>query len=310
MIKKTIFLFILCWVGIGTCFAAETETKKADAYYHYVQGAMLENQRKYDDAIHEYKQALQNDPDSSEILSKLAYLYVQTNRMDEAVGDAKKAIEKNPDNKEAYRMLGQIYLEKVYSRDTGKQDVEKALEQFEQIYRLDPEDSANLLALGQLYLQNNQPKEAAQMLAKYLELNPDSPSAVMSLSNAFQQLNQPLEALKVLEKYLETEPENQYVLQLAADLYEKTGELDRALELQRKVFEADMNNPVALRRYISLLEKSNQHAEAVKILEQQIAKDPERLDWKAMLAKSLQKAGRTRTRRNTHARSNRKRSIF
>ena len=194
MIKKIILFIIFCVVGITSVFAAET--KRGDAYYHYMQGALLENHRKYDDAIKEYKQALQSDPDSSEILAKLAYLYVQTNRMSEAVEDAEKAIEKNPDNKEAYRMLGQIYLEKVYSRDASKQDVEKALEQFKQIYRLDPEDDANLLALGQLYLQNNQPNDAAQMLAKYLELNPDSPSAAMSLSNAFQQLNKPAEALK------------------------------------------------------------------------------------------------------------------
>ena len=81
------------------------------------------------------------------------------------------------------------------------------------------------------------------------------------------------------------------MLQLAADLYEKTGELSQALELQRKVFEADVNNPVALRRYVQLLEKSHQYSEAVKVLESQVAKDPDRLDWKAMLAKSLQKAG-------------------
>jgi tetratricopeptide (TPR) repeat protein len=289
MNKKAFLSIILCVVGISSLFGAEP--KRGDAYFHYMQGALLENQRKYDDAIKEYKQALQFDPDSSEILAKLAYLYVQTNRMNEAVEDAEKAIEKNPDNKEAYRMLGQIYLEKVYSRDAAKEDVEKALEQFKQIYRLDPKDDANLLALGQLYLQNNQPNDAAQMLAQYLELNPDSPSAAMSLSNAFQQLNKPTEALKVLLKFLETEPDNQYVLQLAADLYEKTGELPRALELQRKVYEADVNNPVALRRYVQLLEKNREYSEAVKVLESQVAKDADRLDWKAMLAKSLQKAG-------------------
>ena len=280
---------MFCVVGITSSFAAEQ--KRGDAYYHYMQGALLENDRKYDDAIKEYQQALQSDPDSSEILAKLAYLYVQTNRMSEAVEDAEKAIEKNPDNKEAYRMLGQIYLEKVYSRDASKEDIEKALEQFKQVYRLDPQDDANLLALGQLYLQSNQPNDAAQMLGQYLEQNPDSPSAVMSLSNAFQQLNKPAEALKVLLKFLETDPDNQYVLQLAADLYEKTGELPQALELQRKVFEADVNNPVALRGYVQLLEKNHQYSEAVKVLESQVAKDQDRLDWKAMLAKSLQKAG-------------------
>lgn len=284
-----IIIFLLCFFGVTNLQAAES--KKAQAYFHYMNGAFKENQRKFDEAIKEYKQALEYDPDSSEILSKLAYLYVQTNRMPEAVEDAQKAIQKNPANKEAYRMLGQIYLEKVYTRDPDKQDLQKAIEQFREVYRLDPDDDANLLTLGQLYVQNNQPKEAVEMLSKYVEIIPDSPSAVMSLSNAYQQLNQPEQALKVLDKFLERDPDNPYVLQLTADLYEKTGELPRALDLQRKIYEADPGNAVPLRRYIQLLEKKRDFAEAAKVLQEQVEREPDRTDWKAMLAKTLQKAG-------------------
>jgi tetratricopeptide (TPR) repeat protein len=289
MNKRNIVLSILCFFVAGSLFASDT--KKAQAYFHYLNGASKENQRKYDEAIKEYKQALEFDPDSSEILSKLAYLYVQTNRMPEAVEDAQKAIQKNPANKEAYRMLGQIYLEKVYTKDPDKEDLQKAIEQFREVYRLDPEDDTNLLTLGQLYVQSNQPNEAVEMLAKYIEINPDSPSAVMSLSNAFQQLDKPEEALKVLNKFLETDPDNPYVTQVAADLYEKSGDFAKALDLQRKIYEADPSNPVPLRRYIQLLEKNRQYAEAAKVLQAQVDKEPDRSDWKAMLAKSLQKAG-------------------
>ena len=145
-----ILISICCLFIAGNIFAA-TETKKAQAYFHYLNGASKENQRKFDEAIKEYKQALEFDPDSSEILSKLAYLYVQTNRMPEAVEDAQKAIQKNPSNKEAYRMLGQIYLEKVYTKDPSKEDLDKAIEQFREVYKLDPDDDTNLLTLGQLY---------------------------------------------------------------------------------------------------------------------------------------------------------------
>jgi tetratricopeptide (TPR) repeat protein len=287
--NKKIIITIFSLFLAGNLFASDT--KKAQAYFHYLNGASKENQRKFDEAIKEYKQALEFDPDSSEILSKLAYLYVQTNRMPEAVEDAQKAIQKNPSNKEAYRMLGQIYLEKVYTKDPSKEDLEKAIEQFKEVYRLDPEDDTNLLTLGQLYAQSNQPEQAVEMLAKYIEINPESPSAVMSLSNAFQQLNKPEEALKVLNKFLEVDPDNPYVLQVTADMYEKSGDFAKALELERKIYEADPSNPVPFRRYIQLLEKNRQFAEAAKVLQAQVDREPDRADWKTMLAKSLQKAG-------------------
>lgn len=288
--NKTNLVLILSLFLVGNLFAA-TETKKAQAYFHYLNGASKENQRKFDEAIKEYKQALEFDPDSSEILSKLAYLYVQTNRMPEAVEDAQKAIQKNPSNKEAYRMLGQIYLEKVYTKDPSKEDLDKAIEQFREVYKLDPDDDTNLLTLGQLYAQSNQPEQAVEMLAKYIQINPDSPSAVMSLSNAFQQLNKPEEALKVLTKFLEADPDNPYVLQVTADMYEKSGEYAKALDLERKIYESDPSNPVPFRRYIQLLEKNHQYGEAAKVLQAQVEREPDRSDWKAMLAKSLQKAG-------------------
>jgi tetratricopeptide (TPR) repeat protein len=287
--NKKIILTVFSLLLVSNLFASDT--KKAQAYFHYLNGASKENQRKFDEAIKEYKQALEFDPDSSEILSKLAYLYVQTNRMPEAVEDAQKAIQKNPANKEAYRMLGQIYLEKVYTKDPSKEDLEKAIEQFREVYRLDPEDDTNLLTLGQLYAQSNQPDQAVEMLAKYIQINPDSPSAVLSLSNAFQQLNKPEEALKVLNKFLETDPDNPYVLQVTADMYEKAGDFAKALELERKIYEADPSNPVPFRRYIQLLEKNRQFAEAAKVLQAQVDREPDRSDWKAMLAKSLLKAG-------------------
>ena len=65
----------------------------------------------------------------------------------------------------------------------------------------------------------------------------------------------------------------------------------KRLNFQRKIYDSDPSNPVPFRRYIQLLEKNRQYAEAAKVLEAQVEREPERSDWKAMLAKSLQKSG-------------------
>src|ERR1041385_3601076 len=155
-----LFLFAFCSVKVQATSAANDETTRAQAYYHYVMGAMKENSRDYSTAIDEYKQALKFDPEASEILSHLANLYVQTNRMDEAISDAHKAIERNPDNKEVHRMLGQIYMEKLYLNDSNPSDLQQAIKEFQEVHRIDPTDDYAQLSLGQLYLQNNQPQNS------------------------------------------------------------------------------------------------------------------------------------------------------
>lgn len=267
------------------------ENTQAKAYYHYMLGSLKETARDYSTAIEEYRTALKYDPDASEIFSRLAYLYVQTNRMQEAIKDVKKAIEMNPDNKEAHRMLGQIYMEKIYQNEAGEDDIGKALSEFQEVYRIDPNDDSAMLTLGQLYLQNKQPQQAVEMLAKYIQRNPDSPAAVISLATAYQQLNQTDKALQFMRQYLEIRPDNLYVVQQAADLYEKMGDNTHALELQKRVYEADPGNPSVTQKYISLLEKQGNFDEAIQILEERIKTDRDKLEWSALLARTLQKSG-------------------
>jgi tetratricopeptide (TPR) repeat protein len=285
-------VLFLAFVLLGFTFdASAKEATQAKAYYHYMLGSLKEVSRDYSAAIDEYRKALKYDPEASEIFSRLAYLYVQTNRMDEAIKDVQKAIEMNADNKEAHRMLGQIYMEKIYQNEAGEDDLSKALKEFREVYRIDSNDESVTLTLGQLYLQSKQPEAAAEMLTKYLQKNPDSPAAVMSLANAYQQLSQPEKALQYMQQYLEIRPDNLYVVQQAAELYEKIGDENRALELQKKVYEADPGNPGVTQKYIALLEKKGNFPEAIQILEERIKTDRNKSEWSALLAKTLQKSG-------------------
>ena len=126
MQKRNFLSFVLMFLFAASAFAAEDDLQ-AKAYYHFLMAAMKETSRQYSAAIDEYKEALKYDPDASEIFSRLAYLYIQTNRIDEAIGEAQKAIQKNPDNKEAHRMLGQIHMEQVYVSEDNKDDLKAAI---------------------------------------------------------------------------------------------------------------------------------------------------------------------------------------
>ena len=287
--------YLSCIVIVIACSfsaqGAQPSQERSQAYYHFMLGLMKERSQDLSAAIDQYREALQYDPRASEIFSRLADLYVQTNRVPEAVEDAEAALKKNPNNKEAHRMLGQIYLEKMYGAQTDRQDLTNAIREFEEVHRIDPQDESAMLALGQLYLQANQPKEATEILNRYLERSPDSQTAIMAIASAYQQLNQPEKAISYLLKYAELNPNNIYVIQQIADSYLKAGKVQEALDFQRRAFEADSDNPTLAKKYIELLGRTQNYKEAISLLEARVTTEPTKIEWAVLLARTYQKAG-------------------
>lgn len=282
-------LVLLCLISSSHALTAKGEHDQA--YYHYMMGAMKENQRDYTGAIAEYREALKYDPEASDIFARLASLYAQTDRLDEAVQDATKAIQSNPDNEEAHRMLGQVFMQKLYTGDGSPENVGKATKEFEEVLRIDPDDDNAMLTLAQLYMQGKQPEKAADVLSKYVGSNPDSPSAIMSLASAYQQMNQPKKALEYMMKYLDANPDNIYVLQQAADMQLKAGDAKKALDLQKHAYEIEPDNQGIIRGYVDLLLRNHQPAEVVKIVQPLVKDDPDDVEWTTLLARGLSGTG-------------------
>ncbi len=291
--KTRIFLLILCafvpsWF-IPPVDAVQENSDRSQAYYHYLLGTLAERSRELSEAITEYREALRYDPRASEIYARLADLYIQTNRTQEAIREAEESIKQDPGNKEAHKMLGQIYLEQVFENDTNPENAKKAIQEFQEVRKLDSQDDSVLLSLGQLYLQTNQPKSAVEVLGKYIEVIPDSSIAIATIATAYQQLNQNDLALSYMEKYSDLNPDNLYVLQQMSTLFEKKGDYQQALELQRRVYQAEPDDPAIVRRYVDLLGRVQDYPEAIRILEQKSG--PRSSEWTVLLAKTLQKSG-------------------
>lgn len=290
--KFLITILLLVFLA-GVTFAAEKESERAQAYYHFLLAAQREASRDLLGAIGEYREALKYDPNSSEIFSRLAQLYIQTNHMDEAILESQKAIENNPDNKEAHKLLGQIYMQKIYGDDIAPDDLKTAISEFHEVHRLDPDDEEVLLSLGQLTLQQDDYTQAAEYLSKYLETNPDSSTAVLSLATAYDQLNQTDKAISILLKYQEEQPPSFYVTQQLADLYRRKGDYPNALKSQKQAYDEDPESVTTIRRYLDLLEKTGNYSEAIRIIEQNIKANPDKPAWTMLLARMLQKSGET-----------------
>jgi tetratricopeptide (TPR) repeat protein len=127
---------------------------KAAAYYHFTMAHMYEEEMQaygrsdlVSKAIEEYRQAIEADPTSEYLTAGLAEIYARTGRIREAVNEAQEILKRDPQNLEAHRLLGHIYLRSLgdMQNGSGSDNVLKlAIEQYEEIVRLDPSSNRPL----------------------------------------------------------------------------------------------------------------------------------------------------------------------
>src|ERR1019366_2483757 len=141
--------------------APPKQPDKAAAYYHFTLAHMYEElvsmygRADYaNKAIEEYRLAIDNDPTSDYLNAGLAELYAKTGRIRDAVLEAQDILKRDGNNLEARRLLGRIYLRSLGDMQAGTQSQEVlklAIEQYEQIVKLDPKSVEDHLLLGRLY---------------------------------------------------------------------------------------------------------------------------------------------------------------
>src|SRR5947199_4106634 len=102
---------MLMLVFAANIFAQGQTNTRAQAYYHFSKARLLDDQGQANQAVDEYKKALELDPSNSLIYSELAESYMRNNRLQLALETAGKAISIDPNNVEAHKLLSTIYLQ-------------------------------------------------------------------------------------------------------------------------------------------------------------------------------------------------------
>jgi tetratricopeptide (TPR) repeat protein len=202
--------------------------KRAEAFYDYTMGHVNEiyfmstNRADYAAAALDfYKKAYALDPSSPEIADHLAETYDEAHRVDEAISEAQGLLQKDPDNLPARRLLVQIYLRALRetNSDSGQQIIAtRAVEQLEQIRRLDPNDTNSELELAELYGRLGNSQKAEDTLQDLLQKNPGDQAATELQAELLIAGNHAPEAINVLKGALAKSP--------SAQLFDLLGEAD------------------------------------------------------------------------------------
>ena len=239
--------------------AADSSNKgpdRAAAYYHFCLAHMYEEQVAtygrsdlVNKAIEEYRAAIDADPNSPYLTSGLAELYAKTGRIRDAVIEAQDIIKKNPNNLEARRLLGRIYLRSLGDMQAGNGSdsvLKLAIEQYEQIVRLEPESTEDHLLLGRLYRFNNDITKAEAEFKTAVKQQPDSEEAVTTLAYLYNELGETGRAAEVLSSV----PKNGRSAKLYSALgytYEQQKQYKNAIDAYRHAIELDRDNLDAIR---------------------------------------------------------------
>jgi tetratricopeptide (TPR) repeat protein len=236
--------------------AARKAPDRAAAYYHFALAHMYEEQvatygrsELANKAIEEYRAAIDADPTSEYLTSGLAELYARTGRIRDAVVEAQDILKRDVNNLEARRLLGRIYLRSLGDMQSGNgsQSVLKlAIEQYEQIVKLQPDSMDDHLLLGRLYRLNNDLQKAESEFKIAIKLQPGSEEAVTTLAYLYNELGDTTRATQVLSAV----PDAARSAKLYSALgytYEQQKQYKNAIESYRHAIELDRDNLDAIR---------------------------------------------------------------
>jgi tetratricopeptide (TPR) repeat protein len=250
------------------------DSPRAEAYYNFTMGHIYEQQYEATSnaeyatkAIDAYKKAYALDPKSQVIGERLAEMYWKAQRIHDAVTEAQEILKRDPDNVQSRRLLGRIYLRSLgdVSASSGQPEtVNRAIEQYREINRLDPADTESALWLARLYRLKNDHDKAEQVLRGILKNDPENEQAVEQLTQLLMDQGKSPEAVTLLEGITAHSP-LPVLLDLLGDAHTQTHDLAKAEEAYRKAVEIDPSELSHQRGLGQTLLAEEKYPEALKV---------------------------------------------
>src|SRR2546425_4655203 len=220
-------------------------------------------------AIEAYKKAYALDPKSQVIGERLAEMYWKAQRIHDAVAEAQEILKRDPDNVQSRRLLGRIYLRSLgdVSATNGQPEtVNRAIEQYREINRLDPSDTESALWLARLYRLKNEHDKAEQVLRSILKADPENEPAVEQLTQLLMDEGKSAEAVTLLEGITAHSP-SPVLLDLLGDAHTQAHDLEKAEKAYRKAVELDPSELSHQRALGQTLLAEEKYPEALKVFE-------------------------------------------
>ncbi|MDQ3011170.1 MAG: FG-GAP-like repeat-containing protein, partial [Acidobacteriota bacterium] len=173
--------------------SSDTRQKREDMYRLNNLGVALMEQYKHEDAVKQFKQALERDASFAIARINLAMADYFLNDSRAAITEAQSALKLIPASLQAQYILGAAYKkDRLY---------DEAIVAFNKVLAVDPKDPYTNIQIGQIYSSKQQYKEAADRFRIALEAEAYNSTAAYSLAQALIRAGSQAEGQKMLVQF-------------------------------------------------------------------------------------------------------------
>jgi tetratricopeptide (TPR) repeat protein len=155
----------------------------------------------------------------------------------------------------------------------SKKDRVGAIQRVQKQVKITPDNAGNLMLLGNLYVQDNRPEEALALFKKAQELVPNAPQPYLLSAKLLKELGKSEEAMAEYQELIAQQPTFLPPFLGLAALQEQAGDTSQAMDTYKKILEIDEKNVVAANNLAWLIanEENGDLGEAMRLA--LIAKD-------------------------------------
>jgi tetratricopeptide (TPR) repeat protein len=274
----------------------ELHTDEPDALL--LQGEIDLAEQQVSDAVAVFRKVLSSQPGNLKALKLLSNAHVMANDLVLARENSQKMVELAPKDESARLGLANILLQ------TG--DTQQALQQLAVLFKLNPNNKNGLEALFKVYVAQKEWDKAQQVaqqfqrsetdiatgyflsglayqaegkidksIARYLQVLDKQPLAVEPLTQlvkSYLVLKQPDKAISKLNELIKQHPENFVAYSLLGGVYSQANKLPEAAKAYQKAIIIKPDWPSHYRNLALVYQLQNNDAEAIKILQEGLAK--------------------------------------
>jgi len=243
--KKVLLVLLVVALAVPLQTEAQSKTTRGEAYLHFAKARLAAEQGQFNDAINEYKKALELDSNNASIYAEMANTYLRAQRVREAVSAAQSAIKLDPNNIDAHKILASVYTSMLgdgSGQPISQDTINLAIHEFEEIGRIDSSETQSFLILGRLYQAKGDSKKAEEIYTKLLGNQPGSEEGVTALARLQMDAGNNKEAINLLEKFVEQHSDADSAYEALGQAYANLEQFDKAADAYQKASAIDPDN--------------------------------------------------------------------
>ena len=201
-----------------------------DVYLYW--SIALQNQGKFEESESVLNKGLEELPDNTSLMARLAYAYKKQNKIDEMIIEYERLMDSGSDD-----LTSLIDLARAYGQQ-GRSDEQISV--LKKVLKIDPNNSSVQSELARAYEDSGE--DPLDIFKARFEENPDNASYAVEYADKLMNNGDTSEAIDVLENTLSYNRDNSMVYMSLGKAYNDNSDFEDAVEVLEDLFELDRNN--------------------------------------------------------------------